>query len=140
VSGTINWLAYKDAWRTDPFIVSLNLGNESYQEVLLPDYGEVCPYTLQLTVFRDCLCLFCGKDVWIMNEYGNKKCWIKLFTISCLENSLTLKPIHILEDDQVLLKSTVGLKDKFTFYNCKNGTSKFIALGENHIVYLESLI
>jgi hypothetical protein len=72
VSGTINWLAYKGDLKS-PFIASLDLGNESRQEVLLPDFGKASPFTLQLRAFRDCLCLFCHGDVWIMNEYGNKE-------------------------------------------------------------------
>jgi F-box interacting protein len=142
VSGTINWLAYKGDLKS-PF--SLDLGNESRQEVLLPDFGKASPYTLQLRVFRDCLCLFCCGDVWIMKAYGNKESWIKLFTIPYMKNPPTqsysfVNPIHLFDDDQVLLRSEAGLKDRFCFYNCKLGTSKSIALGKNPAVCLESLI
>jgi hypothetical protein len=42
VSGKINWLASKHWLRESPcIIVSLNLGNESYQEILQPEYEEV---------------------------------------------------------------------------------------------------
>ncbi|PNX58502.1 F-box family protein, partial [Trifolium pratense] len=37
VSGTINWLVYMDIMQGQCFIASLDLGDESYQKVLLPD-------------------------------------------------------------------------------------------------------
>lgn len=60
VSGTINWLVCKDRTRQNSpcFIVSLNLGNESYQEVLQPDYREVDSSNfLTLGVLRGWLCM-----------------------------------------------------------------------------------
>jgi len=89
VSGTINWLACKDQTRQKSpcFIVSLNLGNESYQEVLQLDYGEVDSSNfLTLGVLRDCLCMIFDHDVWVMKEYENKESWTKLFTISYMRD------------------------------------------------------
>ncbi|MCI08204.1 F-box/kelch-repeat protein, partial [Trifolium medium] len=36
-SGTINWLVFTDTEQSQSFIASFDLGNECYQEVLLPD-------------------------------------------------------------------------------------------------------
>jgi len=73
VSGKINWLACKDCCKENTYsIVSFDLGNESYQQLLLPDLGEIRDAReLLLGVLRDCLCLISGHDVWIMKEYGN---------------------------------------------------------------------
>jgi len=82
LSGTINWLAFEDERKGKFFVVSLDLGSESYQKVLLPDDGEVDAYIPHLTVLKDCLCMLSGDDVWVMKEYRNKESWTKLLTIS----------------------------------------------------------
>jgi F-box interacting protein len=124
VSGTINWLASKDTMTSQCFILSLDLGNESYKEVLLPNYGEVDACTLHLSVLRDCLIMFCGDDVWVMKEYGNKESWTKLFTISYMP--AFVKAIYTFEDEYVLLKRGKDWDDGYIFYNCRDGTSKLI--------------
>jgi F-box interacting protein len=91
----LNWLACEDyAMKNQSFIASFDMGNESYQVVLLPEYDAVDSHTLQLSFFRNCLCLVAGNDVWIMKEYENKESWIKLFTIYMPSYSFT-KVIHI---------------------------------------------
>ncbi|XP_058784925.1 F-box/kelch-repeat protein At3g23880-like [Vicia villosa] len=84
VCGAINWLASKSWHRKTPcLIVSFDLKNESFQEILQPDYGEVDASSLSLGVLRDCLCMISGYAVlWVMKEYGNKESWTKLLTIS----------------------------------------------------------
>jgi F-box interacting protein len=112
VSGTINWLFIEDLYRrreSRSFIVSLDLKNDSFQEILMPgDYGEVAEM-LTLGVMRDWLCLFCGDDVWIMKEYGNEKSWTKLFTISLpphvRKSDGAILVVDFIEDDQVFLST-----------------------------------
>ncbi|CAJ2638502.1 unnamed protein product [Trifolium pratense] len=151
VSGTINWLVYMDIMQGQCFIASLDLGDESYQKVLLPDdSGEVDQHTLDLSVFKDCLCLISREDVWVMKEYGNKESWTKLFTISymrdhCTSSYYNIHPKYIFEDDRVLLRCCCCEGDVYYKYisyncNCKNGTSKFIKVGYTLEVCIESLI
>lgn len=84
MSRKINWLASKHEFRESPcFFVSLDLENETYQEVPKPDYGEVGDNFLTLGVLRDCLCMLSGHDVWLMKEYGIKDSWTKLYTVVC---------------------------------------------------------
>ena len=121
VNGTINWLASKDTKKSKYFILSLDLGNESYQEVLLPNYGQGDACNFHLSVFRDCLIMFSGDVVWVMKEYGNKESWTKLFTISYRRDPRTtpyscIKAIYVFEDDQVLL-NIGGSRGKYIFYN-----------------------
>ncbi|MCI61556.1 F-box family protein, partial [Trifolium medium] len=54
VSGTVNWLAWKD-WFKSCVIVSLDLEKESYQEIMQPDYGVEIEIVRTLVVLRDCL-------------------------------------------------------------------------------------
>ncbi|GAU29626.1 hypothetical protein TSUD_164760 [Trifolium subterraneum] len=137
VSGTINWLACIGR-NCRCFIASLDLGDESYQECSLPDCGKIDA----LSVYRDCLCLICGEDVWTMKEYGNKESWIKLFTISNMRNSLAsshpyIKAKYVFEDDQVLFKCW---SHTYISYDFRNGTSKLIEFEDNLEVCVESLI
>jgi F-box interacting protein len=141
VSGRINWLASTTGYEQNPFIVSLDLANESYQQFLLPDYGEVDEDNfLTLHVLRDCLCIIFGHDVWIMKEYGNKESWTKLFTVSYMRDPsksyVLTKAIYIFDDDHQLLLESIAHEHwgrKFIVYNSRNNTfnfTKFI-LNEN---------
>ncbi|XP_058784939.1 F-box/kelch-repeat protein At3g23880-like [Vicia villosa] len=133
VSGTINWLASSRRWpRPSPrFIVSLDLRNESYQKVLLPDNVEVNDNSLTLDVSSDCLCMISGHDVWLMKEYGKKESWNKLFTISYTHNprlsySFT-KVVYIFEDGQVLLQIKMAfVRPQLMIYDPRIATFKFV--------------
>jgi F-box interacting protein len=137
-------------------IVSLDLGNESYQKILQPDYGDESVFSLTLGELRDCLCIFAyGKssvNVWIMKEYGNNESWNKLLTIPFIEDFVGLyttftKVVYIYEDEQVLLVSRAKdtLKLKLVVYDSKSDTFKLPEI-ENinnrmlSTVYVESLI
>ncbi|KEH32866.1 F-box protein interaction domain protein [Medicago truncatula] len=147
VSGTLNWLVAKE-YDNKIQIFSLDLGSETYKEVLLP--REVDASTLhsqlhsQLGVLRDCLCMVFGYDVWVMKEYKNKESWSKLFTISHIPDLPTyygiIKVLHIFEDGQVLLDSTNGYTWKLIFYNSRDGTYKFTEFEFRCEVCVESLI
>jgi F-box interacting protein len=126
VSGTINWLASKDSF-TSWVIVSLDLENESYQELVQPDYGVVKVVTLTLEVVRDCLCILAHSDtfsdVWLMKEYGNKDSWTKLFRIPYtgdVGSCPYTKALYVSEDDQVLLES----QSELVVYNSRDGSFK----------------
>ncbi|CAJ2638485.1 unnamed protein product [Trifolium pratense] len=153
VSGTLNWLASFKLYRLSPcFIVSLDLKNESYQKVLLPDFGDVKDvYTwLTMSVFRDCLCVTTGhevsgkKDVWVMKEHGNKESWTKLFTIpEVVDHTISyayVKPVYSFEDNQVLLKFTGNFELNLFVYDYGSGTFKFTNFQNIPEVCVESLI
>ncbi|KAK2385765.1 F-box/kelch-repeat protein [Trifolium repens] len=158
VGGTVNWLVCENGIRLNSSlsIVSLDLGNESYQKILLPDYGDESVFSLTLGELRDCLCIFAyGKssvNVWIMKEYGNNESWNKLLTIPFIEDFVGLyttftKVVYIYEDEQVLLVSRAKdtLKLKLVVYDSKSDTFKLPEI-ENinnrmlSTVYVESLI
>jgi len=113
------------------------LANESYQEVLLPDYGEVDEDNLlTLHVLRDCLCIIFGHNVWIMKEYGNKESWTKLFTVSYMRDPsksyVLTKAVYIFDDDhQVLLESIGDWDVKLIVYNSRNNTFNFTKFLQN---------
>ncbi|GAU47965.1 hypothetical protein TSUD_280240 [Trifolium subterraneum] len=130
VSGTINWLISKPRRERSCFIVSLDLGKESYRKVVLPDHRKEDVTILYLSVLRDCLCMIYGHDIWIMKEYGNNESWTKLFTVSYMQDPsmsyYLTKAFYMFEDDQVLLQSFGDLRLKLIVYDPKIGTFKFI--------------
>jgi len=146
VNSTINWLAaIKFDLESPRFIVSFDLENESFQKILLPDFGgvNVCNFST-LLVLRDCLCVTYSdcdyywkmKDVWVMKEYGNKDSWTKLFTFSSL---FSFRPVYFFEDDdQVLLK--FEWSSKSSVYDSRHGTFKSNDFESILRVSVESLI
>jgi F-box interacting protein len=145
VSGTINWLVSVDIDQGQCSIASIDLRNECYQEILLPNYFKLNLY-MHLSVFRNCLCLIYGEDVWVMKEYGNKESWTRLFTISNMRDSLTpsypyIRAEYVFED-QVLIDTIdpESIEQKYICYNFRNGTSKLIEFEKTLEVCVESLI
>jgi F-box interacting protein len=142
VSGTINWLVRIG----DQPIVSLDLGTESYQQILYPDQVAAS----SLVVLRDCLCILARhggsqmvSDIWLMKEYGNRESWIKLASVPDL--GWINNVLYISEDDQVLLEISNDLTSELVVYHPINGTLK-IQDSENFNdlmfqgIYVESLI
>ncbi|KEH32820.1 putative F-box domain-containing protein [Medicago truncatula] len=154
VGGAINWRSLKDlGMENSCFIISFNLKNESFQEILLPDHEEIDTSDLNLGMLRDCLCMISGDDVWVMKEYGNKESWTKLFTVChmqypCKSYGFT-KVINIFEDDQVLLEFIDDSIDdsiegtwiwNSVVYNSKNDTFNFTKFESTPEICIESLI
>ncbi|AES93928.2 F-box and associated interaction domain protein [Medicago truncatula] len=144
VSSAINWLCSDEIQLRNPsFIVSYDLGKESYQKILPPNYGgvDVCKLWT-LDVLRDCLCATSGdnvwamKDVWIMKEYGNVGSWIKLYTID--SSKYHIEAVHIFENDQVLVK--ICPHSKIFVYNSRNCTFKCGNFERIPEICVESLI
>jgi hypothetical protein len=83
-------------------------------------------FNLSLGVSNDCLCILAQNetilDGWVMNEYGNKESWTKLFTVPFMKflryNGVQGDMLCISEEnDQVL----IDIKQKVYAYNYKNG-------------------
>ncbi|CAL0334633.1 unnamed protein product [Lupinus luteus] len=149
VSGTLNWMASIARNVTSFAIMSLDLGKESCQELLQPDFGEVNVLTFRLGVLKNCLSIIVlheegFTDVWLMNDYGKKESWTKFLSFPCL-GDLNLFPyakvICIYEDENVLFEYDSVL----TIYNIRNRTFKFPEMPDFGgrpfpQIYVESLI
>jgi F-box interacting protein len=148
VSGTANWLVTDDS-----YILSLDLKKESYQQLLLPDFVNDID-SRDLSVLKDCLCFFASchgfLDVWIMNEYGNKESWTKLYSVPNMQDRgfNAYNALYISEDDQMLLECCeMGSYNnrKLVVYDSKTGTSNIPEFQNNYKrtyphVYIESWI
>ena len=156
VSGMLNWLA-KDITRPSWVIVSLDLGTETYQQLLPPDcLVDDVNFTLNLDVLHDSLCILAScnlfTDVWVMKDYGNKESWTKLLAVPYfadypqyshrVPNYSFPRALWISdEDDEVLLM----LEWMLAVYNSKSGSFRTLGIPQlgHHIraeVYAESLI
>ncbi|AES92668.1 putative F-box associated interaction domain-containing protein [Medicago truncatula] len=151
VSGTINW-AIEDQEKYYLWVIlSLDLGNESYQVIPHPEYGLDEPLVyLNLSVSKDCLCVVAHTnsflDIWLMKVYGNKDSWTKLFTIpfeKLIGCPLPASLLYIAEEGDLVF---LDLFDNVYIYNYKNGNVKIPDIqglpsnSFNSIVYFESLI
>lgn len=101
-----------DGWSGLSYIVSLDLGKETYGEVLQPEYAEGCK-TLTLGVLGELLCAVCNYhesrvvDVWVMKVYGVKDSWTKLVCIPHPNDNRwnpISDPLCISNDGKVLLR------------------------------------
>ncbi|XP_058722095.1 F-box/kelch-repeat protein At3g23880-like [Vicia villosa] len=151
VSGTINWMAYTEWRRKGPFfIVSFDLGNDSYQKLLPPDHAEISPDYLSLSVLMDCLCLISDHHIWIMKEYGIQDSWTKLFSVSYMQHPsecyILCNALYIFEDDRLLLDThefpheDEDGKKKLVVYDPKNDTFEVTRFTNVLTVCLETLI
>lgn len=147
VSGTINWAIENpknyDSW----VILSLDLGNESYQEISRPDFGLDDPvHIFTLGVSKDCLCVLVYTEtllgIWVMKDYGNKNSWTKLFAVPYAKvgyHGFGFVDLHYIseEDDQVFLHFC----SKVYVYNYKNSTVKTLDIqGQPSILYNSSRV
>jgi len=153
VSGAVNWYA-EDESDSLYFILSLDLENESYQELYLPDFENESYLYRKLGVLRDCLCVFETSEmflnVWIMNEYGNEESWTKLFHVPKVHDHQGLKaykPLYIFEDEKLLVEffDVESCDRKFVVYDSKTATFNILEFQNNYAqmnpkVYIESLI
>ncbi|XP_057432923.1 F-box/kelch-repeat protein At3g23880-like [Lotus japonicus] len=117
VSSTLNWFS-----GVSLNIISFDLVKECCQELSPPDYGGK-HVIVTLGVLRDCLCIFSYgftfSEIWIMNEYGNKDSWTKLFSVPD-SFDLCTRVLYFYEDDEVVLEYNSNL----TIYNYRNGASR----------------
>nr|AFK47696.1 unknown [Medicago truncatula] len=152
VSGAVNWYVHDESDSSLYLILSLDLENESYQELYPPDFEDES-YSWTLGVLSDYLCVFATSDmflnVWIMKEYGNQESWTKLCSVPDMHDHgfQASAAVYISEDDQLLLQCYEfdSGEEKLVVYDSKTGIFNILEFQNNyeHIsqkVYIESLI
>ena len=158
VSGTLNWLA-KDNASSSSVIVSLDLGTETYKQLLLPNCrANATKFTLEVLKGSLCILAHCNlfTDVWVMKDYGNRESWTKLLVVPDLREypqffnffpylKITRALFISDEDDKILLELLLNLECKLVVYNYKKGSFRAVEIQNliGHIVtevYAESLI
>ncbi|XP_022722824.1 F-box/kelch-repeat protein At3g23880 isoform X2 [Durio zibethinus] len=111
VDGRLNWAVFSRpemglSWT----IVSLDLAEETYMEVLQPGFG-VGVSERTLAILDGCLCVLCNygrlyADVWVMREFGKRDSWTKLVTVPYMRDpgsELFSIPLFVSESGEILL-------------------------------------
>ena len=150
LNGALHWVT-GDASSGSEDIVDLDLGKETYGEVLQPEYNEGSK-RLTLGILGECLCVLCNYyenlvvDVWVMKVYGVKDSWTKLASISHLKDQFSFRsyipfhvPLCISNDGKLLLQFWT----KLVVYDCINGSYSEIQNLDGFVgacIVVESLI
>ncbi|KAA8524975.1 hypothetical protein F0562_011387 [Nyssa sinensis] len=117
VNGAIHWIGYDPcvAGGDRSLIVSFDVGDEVFRELLLPDaLAGQCGQELSVSVFGEVLAVFQYQyrakkqrcSVWVMMEYGVVDSWTKLYTID-LQGGLQ-KTVGFRKNGEVLLATARG--------------------------------
>ncbi|GJT74007.1 hypothetical protein Tco_1033293 [Tanacetum coccineum] len=146
LNGVLHWVACKSTSSDSFKIVSLDLANDTYGEILQPEYRKGYNY-FKLGVSGEWLCVLhdCYEiwvvDVWVMKVYGVKDSWTKLASISYprfrwAQTLDPLGPFCISEDGKMLLQ----FGPQLLVYDSKDGSSWTIDKGCNDAcIVVESL-
>jgi F-box interacting protein len=137
LNGTLNWFATSNFdcdWKIPVYIVSLDLGKETYKQLSLPSCFDQAHRVGRwrakpsLGILKDRLC-FSYDDVertqfflWQMNEYGVESSWTQLLKLSYqalrIDEECILPPLSTSKNDYLLLiESMEGRMQATTLYN-----------------------
>ncbi|XP_076948097.1 F-box/kelch-repeat protein At3g23880-like [Bidens hawaiensis] len=146
-NGALHWIAGKDLGTR--IIVSLDLANETYGEVLQPVYDAGHKY-MTLGSLREQLCVLCDNpriraDLWVMKVYGVKDSWTKLVSIPYLTDpgiyiDRFSMPLCVSNDGKYLLHSGYL---KLIVYDSKHSSLSEIQNADKYVnafVIVESLV
>ncbi|KAK2413822.1 F-box/kelch-repeat protein [Trifolium repens] len=107
-SNSISWLVrhrynchVKNRTIEEYVIVSLDLGTETYSQLLLPRCCNENPFDIAPThfVFMDCLCFSYDFEkthfvIWQMKEFGVEESWTQLLKINYLDLNIAFKVVN----------------------------------------------
>lgn len=112
MNGFFYWVARFDENHCTDCIVSFDMINKTFQEIILPEpclsNGKLIG---SLTVFRECLYMFArcfdqDWSLWMMKENGSEKSWSK---ICILENQDEGPwPLGFMKNGEVILETEAG--------------------------------
>jgi len=169
VSGSVNWLAiqnmteyeWSDVTIEQFVIISLELGTETYQQLLPPSgFVEVPTVEPSLIVLMDCLCFSHNLKgtyfvLWKMMEFGVQESWIPFLKISFqdlqihYEDLLFVLPLYVskISDTIIMVSNQDPCDNQHPFvYNWKDKRVEHIKSVNNRIWwyyamdYVESLV
>ncbi|KAF5482562.1 hypothetical protein F2P56_003120 [Juglans regia] len=86
VNGRLHWVTWPRRYSPRRSIISFDLAEEQFQEVLTPDCYTLNRRKYHLVVLGGCLsaavyCNYGRLEIWVMREYGVKESWNKKFSI-----------------------------------------------------------
>jgi hypothetical protein len=127
-------------WDSPLYIVSLNLGNETYTQLSLPScFDQVVRVSRtkpSLGILKDRLCFSYDIEnhfvLWQMNEYGVENSWTQLLKLSyqalqidcTTQDYCILPPLGTLKKDHLILIESVDDRLQATILSKKEGNAK----------------
>ncbi|KAK7293081.1 hypothetical protein RJT34_15942 [Clitoria ternatea] len=141
LNGTINWLSVRHARslyldfgiNVDEMVInSLDLGSETYKQLLLPSgFDEVPDIYPSVGVLKDCLCFShdCKGThfvVWVMKEFGVEVSWTQFLSIGYndlqvdIKNFSPLVPVFVSKDDDVVVIAKLNETQAMLYYRRDN--------------------
>ncbi|KAJ9553817.1 hypothetical protein OSB04_017862 [Centaurea solstitialis] len=138
--GCLHWLGYIGEGSMLQTIVAFDLGMETFSEISLPKFER---FWHNLGVIAGKLCLLSRTknlecEVWVMNEYGVAKSWVKRNVISELRG--VFYPYGFTPSNKFLFAT---LDDSFGLYDPISANTKIMASIKRSIKvvrYVESLV
>ncbi|XP_027156638.1 F-box protein CPR1-like [Coffea eugenioides] len=150
--GRMHWSGFHRAARERAVLFSFNMSSEVVEEIGIPDallVNELVPP--RLDVLRESLTListwFSGPgedriDIWMMNEYGVKESWTKIFSVG---PGLGNPFIKVVWNDELLIDSNFGQQLILCPLTAGHQVQKFDVFGGQEtflkiVIYKESLV
>ncbi|XP_042062348.1 F-box protein CPR1-like [Salvia splendens] len=123
-------------------IMAFNLRTEKHTPIMLPSEIRIRGVDVSLDVLDGCLCVVCTSRhrvvIWVMKEYGVRKSWMKLLTISppLIERNDIVKPLTYSRDGTKVL---LNCDDKrLLWYDLANHTAEEVVVeGLPFVFYAE---
>lgn len=86
VNGRLHWVTGPRRYRTARQLVSFDLADEQFREVLRPEGGPIGRSNYQLMALRGCLsaivyCNYGRLEIWVMKTYNVKESWTREYVI-----------------------------------------------------------
>ncbi|XP_065852782.1 F-box protein CPR1-like [Euphorbia lathyris] len=115
-------------------IVAFDIAGENFREVYQPDYGSNrLNFQVDVGVLEGKLCVMCNSqheyvDLWVMEEYGVKESWRKLFSFRSTKPLMFLRPLSYSKDgSKVLLEVN---DQKLVWYDWNKRSVKTVKIQE----------
>ncbi|XVE81505.1 hypothetical protein DITRI_Ditri15bG0069900 [Diplodiscus trichospermus] len=141
VDGSLNWaVCHRKEMSYSWIIVSLDLAQETYKEVVQPSYGDGAG-KITLGILDGCLCVLCSyerlhADVWVMREFGKIESWTKLATVPYVPDhgsELCSTPLFVSGSGEILFHFGLML----FVYNPKEKIFRIAEIHDDAISYID---
>ncbi|XP_009360018.2 F-box/kelch-repeat protein At3g06240 [Pyrus x bretschneideri] len=144
----LNGVCYWYATDGEEYVLSFDLGDETFHRIQLPFRGESGFTFFYIFLRNESLASFCSRydksgdsqscEIWVMDRYeGVKSSWTKLLTIGSLQG--IEKPLTFWKSDELLMLASDG---RAISYNSITGNIKYLHIPPtlNKVVDFQALI
>ncbi|XP_048133139.1 F-box/kelch-repeat protein At3g23880-like [Rhodamnia argentea] len=148
LNGAVHWIVDRGSgYRTERAIIPFGLATETFEEAIpIPKVEGVL---FEGVVIHEGCLLICDVtsisfEAWVMNEYGKKESWTRLFSIPIdgfPDHNFYVIPIAYTRSGKIVFQIDVS---EMILFNPKDGTYKNYPIEEHHnvesAIYMETLV